>query len=212
MKKEVKITQRSVSNQHIDVTVDDGQTWRFTGIYGEPDWNHKDRTWTDLRNLFSSSNLEPWLLIGDFNVILYDSEKEGGNPRPPRFMQDFRYALIDYRLEDMQYTGDKFTWRRGRIREQHDRSICNKEWSDLFPLAGSINAEMTKSDHRPILVDNEYYVGVESYSSISSMRFEAWWLSEPTVDEMVKKAWDKVRSVERPPIETLAGMHVDLHD
>ena len=44
VKKEVKITQRSVSNQHIDVTVDDGQTWRFTGIYGEPDWNHKDRT------------------------------------------------------------------------------------------------------------------------------------------------------------------------
>ena len=185
--REIKVTQRSVSNQHIDVTIENGQVWRLTGVYGEPDWNHKDRTWSDLRNLYASNNAMPWILLGDFNEILYDSEKEGGNPRPQRFMQNFRDALDDCNLEDFPYIGDRFTWRRGRIRERLDRSVCNREWNDLFPLAGSVNAEMTKSDHRPILLDTEYYVGVEASNSIPIKRFEARWLSEPSVDDIVEE-------------------------
>ena len=37
----------------------------------------------------------PWVIIGDFNEIMYSHEKEGGNPRPQHFMDAFRNALFD---------------------------------------------------------------------------------------------------------------------
>jgi hypothetical protein len=60
----------------------------------------------------------------------------------------------------MPYVGDWSTWRRGRIRERLDRSICSREWNDLFPLS-CFFAGMKKLDHRPILVDSKYYENVQ---------------------------------------------------
>lgn len=36
----------------------------------------------------------PWLVMGDFNEILYNLEKEGGRPRPQRHLQAFHDVLI----------------------------------------------------------------------------------------------------------------------
>jgi hypothetical protein len=57
-KNDVKVIERSVTDRHIDVTIDSGSVWRFTGVYGEPDLRYKEQTWTDLRNLFLSNNSE----------------------------------------------------------------------------------------------------------------------------------------------------------
>jgi hypothetical protein len=56
--------------------------------------------------------------MGDFNEILYSFEKEGGRLRPNKFLLAFQEALINYGLSDLGYTGDKFTWHRGGIREK----------------------------------------------------------------------------------------------
>jgi hypothetical protein len=58
-----------------------------------------------------------------FNGTMYASEKEGGNARPQRCMQMFRYTLNMCNLVDMGYIGDIFTWRRGRMRERLDPSV-----------------------------------------------------------------------------------------
>jgi hypothetical protein len=112
-------------------------------------------------------------------------------------MQDFRDTLEECQLEDMLYIGDRFTWRTGRIRERLDRSLCNREWNALVPFLGSVNGEMTKFDHRPLLVDNEYYEGVHTKNKSSCKRFEARWLSEPTVDEIVQEAWNRAKASNR---------------
>ena len=98
----------------------------------------------------------PWLMVGDFNEILSNNEKEGGNIRPQRCMQQFRDCLFDCNLEDLGFIGDKFTWRRGRIRERLDRAVSNQRWRDMIPLAMVINKDFSRSDHRPISVDCEY--------------------------------------------------------
>jgi endonuclease/exonuclease/phosphatase family metal-dependent hydrolase len=101
----------------------------------------------------------PWLVLGDFNEILFNYEKEGGRPRSLQAMQAFHVALTDCELEDMGYIGDIFTWRRGNLRERLDRGAVNQAWNNLFPNASLINSETTRSDHRPLLVDTEYLVG-----------------------------------------------------
>ena len=101
--------------------------WRFTGFYGHPAWNEKHLSWSDLRTLHSNASY-PWVVLGDFNEIMYSHEKDGGNPRPNAMMQEFRNCLGDCGLYDLGYAGDYFTWRRGEIRERLDRVVCNVEW------------------------------------------------------------------------------------
>jgi hypothetical protein len=55
----------------------------------------------------------PWLVMGDFNEILYNSEKEEGRPRSQRQLQAFHDVLSECELNDMGYSGDLYTWQRG---------------------------------------------------------------------------------------------------
>jgi hypothetical protein len=72
-------TKKSAPN-YIDVRVieDSNKIWQLTGIYGEPRWQEKYKTWDKLRELNSQHNL-PWVVIGDFNEIAFSHETEGGN-------------------------------------------------------------------------------------------------------------------------------------
>jgi hypothetical protein len=99
-KKEVKLTQIFNDPNYIDVSIEESENriWRFTGIYGEFRWARKYKTWERLGNLHSQNNL-PWCVMGDFNEIAYSHEKEGGNPRPQRFMEAFRNSVWSGGLE-----------------------------------------------------------------------------------------------------------------
>lgn len=77
-RKDVLVQVQDVSEYFIDVVINDGKEWRLTGIYGEPVWEQKDRTWEALRSLHVRMNI-PWIVLGDFNEILFHHEKEGGD-------------------------------------------------------------------------------------------------------------------------------------
>jgi endonuclease/exonuclease/phosphatase family metal-dependent hydrolase len=153
-KREISIQQVFSSPKYIDVHIDEGQgrKWRPTGIYGEPRWEDKYKTWDKMRELKHDSTL-PWLILGDFNEIMFSHEKEGGNQRPSAFMQAFRDALMDCDLEDLGFQGEKFTWKRGRIRERLDHVICNGSWVMMYPMARVHHLAYIRSDHLPILLD-----------------------------------------------------------
>jgi hypothetical protein len=135
-KKEVIIQQIFSAPNYIDVRVVEGtnKIWRLTGIYGEPRLQDKYKTWDKLRDLHNQYDL-PWVVIGNFNEICFSHEKDGGNARPPRFMQAFREALDDCGLEDLGFTGDPFTWKCGRMRQRLDRVVATNSWSLMHPGA-----------------------------------------------------------------------------
>jgi hypothetical protein len=209
--KETKIKVMSVTKNYIDVIIEGDTDWRFTGVYGEPSWNQKHITWDALRNLHGQFQM-PWLALGDFNEILFNYEKEGGRPRTQQSMQLFHDALKDCDLEDMGYIGDLFTWRRGNMRERLDRGVVNNSWNDVFPNASLINSETTRSDHRPVLVDTEYLSSTHAITE-APKRFEARWLQEDAVEEMVKAAWEraKARGEEISLKQKVDDVHSELH-
>jgi hypothetical protein len=188
----VRITEKGVTKNYIDVVIEGEFSWRFTGVYGEPSWGQKHITWDALRTLHGQLNL-PWLALGDFKEILFNYEKEGGRPRSQQAMQASHDALKDCELEDMGYLGDLFTWRRGKLRERLDRGVVNDQWNNAFPFASLVNSETTRSDHRPLLVDAEYLSNLHACKEIPR-RFEARWLHEEAVEEMVKAAWDRAKA------------------
>jgi hypothetical protein len=54
------------------ITTDHG-AWRFTGIYGEPWTDFRNKTWEALRYLQAQDDL-PWIYAGDFNEITVQEE------------------------------------------------------------------------------------------------------------------------------------------
>lgn len=210
--KEVVIQQLDVSQYYIDVVVWDVEEWRLTRIYGEPSWDHKDRTWVALRSLKEKSSL-PWMVLGDLNEILYNHEKEGGSARSQRQLQAFEEALADCELGDMGFTGDKVTWQRGKIRERLDRGVSNALWNSLFPNALLVNGETLKSDHRPISVDTDQIGGREMNTTGGPKRFKVRWLKEETVNEIVHSAWARASAQGQVPTLMARANHVhaDLH-
>jgi hypothetical protein len=70
-------------------------------------------------------------------------------------MKNFRDAIEDCNLADFGYTGHKFTWHRGLIRERLDRALTNEGWNSFFGDAVLQNMEYSRSDHRPILMTFE---------------------------------------------------------
>jgi ribosome-binding protein aMBF1 (putative translation factor) len=211
-KKEVVLSLRHKTQNYIDVFIGVGQEniWRFTGFYGEPRWEDKYMSWIRLRELKEVTSM-PWLVMGDLNEVLYSFEKEGGRPRPNQFLIAFQEALADCGLTDLGYSGDKFTWHRGGIRECLDRAIACDAWRSKFADATVENLDYSRSDHRPILLkfgDNP----VREDRVPSVLRFEARWLKEKNFHDIVQEAWNSSGQSNQSDLATrLSVVHKSLH-
>ncbi|XP_074347205.1 uncharacterized protein LOC141686039 [Apium graveolens] len=106
---------RSLSKNHIDldITIQGWQRFRLTGLYGEPDRAKRKKTWQLIRNLSTTSSL-PWVLIGDMNNVLSQTDKKGGRMYPSWLIQGFKEVLEDCNLVDMELLGYPYlgTWAR----------------------------------------------------------------------------------------------------
>ena len=113
----------------------------------------------------------------------------------------------------MGFLGDQFTWQRGRIRVRLDRGLINDSWGALYPHAALQSLSYSHSDHRPLLVDTEYYLP-STGSGNQVKRFEARWLRENSFADLVQETWQKVgtNSNLTSVQAKLDGMHGMFHD
>ncbi|CAH9112360.1 unnamed protein product [Cuscuta epithymum] len=82
--------------------------WRFTGFYGCPERNRRRESWSMLRSLSHQFD-NPWLVAGDFNDTMFDSERRGQLPQPNWLMQGFRDAIRGSGLRNLQFEGYQWT-------------------------------------------------------------------------------------------------------
>lgn len=85
----VKIEILNANNMIIDTYISASNSdnhWYATGFYGSPYHNLKHKTCDTIDMLYNSRKHDSWLIFGDFNMILYSSEKLGGNPSIPLFL------------------------------------------------------------------------------------------------------------------------------
>ena len=87
------IHEQGITKNYIDVVIESGViNWRFTGLYGEPEWSQKGVTWGALHSIRGDGSI-PWLVMGDFNEKNFNGEKEGGRLRTQRQLQAFHDAF-----------------------------------------------------------------------------------------------------------------------
>ncbi|KAH9717651.1 reverse transcriptase domain-containing protein [Citrus sinensis] len=199
---EVHVNISSFSNHHIDAVVqsENGKYWRCTGIYGHPETQQKQHTWTLFRRLASLSDL-PWLCFGDFNEILDPREKNGGQDRNVNMMLSFREAVQVCNLIDVGCKGYPFTWSNRRfsphlVEERLDRFFCSKDWANSFFDSPATNLLTVGFDHCPVLMEVKERVQCESYArkSFPRVHYEDMWSAYNMCKSIVQDEWSNCGS------------------
>lgn len=192
-KEDIPVAVRSYSSNHIDVRIGEDDGWRFTGIYGFPEDNQKWRTWRLLERLATENSMS-WLCVGDYNEILSDAEKSGGNYRRHDRMLDFRSCLDQCGLFDLGYHGHKFTWTNkqsgaNNIQERLDRGVANESWLSRFPRARVSHLARLLSDQCPLWVEWDVEDRRRRRGGAKLFRFETLLLNEVSCGEVVDNSW-----------------------
>lgn len=114
----------------------------------------------------------PWLILGDFNLIVKDEDKNNGNLNHA-MMGRFRRLINDLELHDVLLHGRKFTWSNQQDAPtlvRLDRALCSTDWNHVFPNHLLQSAATDGSDHCPLLLSlNAIKAGKARF------HFEAFW-------------------------------------
>lgn len=162
-----------------------GEPWWLTNVYGPPNREDKPAFLQELCSLRAPC-AGPWLLCGDFNMILRDSDKN--NSRIDRAtMQRFRRAIDSLHLVELFLHGRLYTWSSRRDEptlERIDRCFGSVEWVSIFPSHHLRCLSSDSSDHAPLLL----ILATEPWAP-PHFRFEPFWAKRPDFAEVVQIAW-----------------------
>ncbi|KAM6588352.1 uncharacterized protein LOC133038470 [Cannabis sativa] len=172
----------------------DGPSWHFSGFYGAPSISQRQFTWELLKKLKDTAPLYPWLVMGDFNEVLSQSDKLGGPLRCENQIDAFRDAIDFCELHDLPYNGDRFTWHNNHsqtsnVKERLDYGFTNTFWADSFITQPVSHLDFFGSDHRALL----FSVAIPNVQSQprfkSRFRFEQIWLQEEKCHDIILEQW-----------------------
>lgn len=164
-------------------------SWLISFVHSPTLWNEKEKFWYDLEHSGNSFH-GPWLCLGDFNVVIQQSEKWGGRPVSScSTMNGMRHFLWQTGMLDLGFSSSPFTWTNDRegnglILERLDRGVANGEWRTLFPRTTVTHLTRHASDHSPILLNT---VG-DSDNHPRPFRFESFWAEDARSFDVVKSA------------------------
>lgn len=158
------------TDQHLSIKFkQDGGTQEVvvTSVYAKCDATQRGELWEALQQVAEGNNL-PWLVGGDFNVILNQKEKLWG-------------------LNDMGFSGSKYTWWNGRtgeacIYERLDRVLCNQMLLDILPSCEVTHLIRHGSDHDPLHVECRD----EGQNVKKSFKFLNFWTNHRDVFKVVE--------------------------
>ncbi|KAI3931145.1 hypothetical protein MKX01_029335, partial [Papaver californicum] len=135
----------------------------ITYIYGPNDENEMNNQW-NLLSQWENNIVLPWMIIGDMNLTMYDSERHSQSRDSSSMTKWIRHTIRQLALINLGYTGDQFTWSNHRkepnlVMCRIDRAMVNNLWTSKFGNSRLIHLIDHGSDHRPIMLktDTEAY-------------------------------------------------------
>ncbi|XP_059285583.1 uncharacterized protein LOC132039048 [Lycium ferocissimum] len=135
---------------------EDNKILMTTMVYAKCEALERICLWDNLYNL--SDQIEvPWLVGGDFNVIMNEDEKIGGLLVYPDEYEDFAFCVNSCELFEAPFKGSLFTWWNGRasrdcIIKKLDRMLTNSKLQDWFGHMEVEHLSRIVSDHAPLLL------------------------------------------------------------
>lgn len=161
-------------------------TFRVSFVYAFTNLVKRRTLWENLRVSHSRSAL-PWILMGDFNNVLFAEEKRNGTEVTPYDIKDFSDVCLELGLADANSIGCYFTWSNNHVLEKIDRAMVNGQWDDagLYLLANFLPMGCL-SDHSPCICS----VLAPQRRGKTSFRFYDMWTEHQDYDRLVENAWN----------------------
>ncbi|XP_068344245.1 uncharacterized protein [Pyrus communis] len=146
------------ANFFLEVGICDGEineNWRLFAIYTSTNDNKRKDQWRMLSNRIKAAR-NKCLLIGDFNDIIDDLDKERGNYRSVVSMRNFCDFSVGNKLLDLGFMGYPFTWRNrkdeGPIQQRLDHGLATSGWVDVYLEAKIMHEVLEGSDHAMLIL------------------------------------------------------------
>ncbi|GJR51854.1 RNA-directed DNA polymerase, eukaryota [Tanacetum coccineum] len=178
-------------------------TWRLTGqkflmiaVYAPQDSRDKITLWDFLHHEISKWKGES-IVMGDFNEVRFKSDRFGSN-----FNVNGAYSFNSFisraGLVEVVLGGCRYTWslKNATKMSKLDRFLVSENLLISTPHLNAITLERYLSDHRPILLKENYFdygptpfrffhhwIGMEGFSKL----VEDTWKSSPSTDENAMK-------------------------
>jgi hypothetical protein len=83
-------------------------SWKFIGVYG-PQGELEKRMFIGELKLLRQTTPSAWLIMGDFNLIYQEQDKNNGRVNR-RLMLRFRRAINHLEVKEVQLVGRKYIW------------------------------------------------------------------------------------------------------
>ena len=170
------------------VTTTTGVPWWLLVVYGPQDDADKIAFLQELRDIRAACP-GPWMLCGDFNLILRDEDKSNGNLNR-RMMGRFRRLVNDLALKEIYLNGCRFTWSNEQSPPtlvHLDRVLCTSDWEDAHGECHLRCLASVVSDHCPLLLDC-----APMPTAYRRFHFEDFWLRLDGFQDTVAVAWGSV--------------------
>ncbi|XP_042972740.1 uncharacterized protein LOC122304535 [Carya illinoinensis] len=111
--KNVNVTIVRMSDQFITVKVLEGDlALSITFVYAKCYYGLRRQLWRDLQEDVHSN--DPWMILGDFNVIKNNEEWKGGSPCSRIALEEFNEWINGCGLMDLNYNGNNLSWCNGQ--------------------------------------------------------------------------------------------------
>lgn len=129
----------------------------------------------------------PWLIGGDFNVVVNGEKKIGGLPVDFAEVDDFKSCD----LTQVSFKGSPFTRWNGRagddcMFERMDRILSNSEFLDMFSHIEVEHLPRLGSDHTPLLLSCEFVAA----KTKRPFRFLKFWTEHELFKDVIRMNWD----------------------
>ncbi|XP_042942674.1 uncharacterized protein LOC122276843 [Carya illinoinensis] len=148
----------SMGDQFLTVHINSLNDLCITFVYAKCSYLEHRRLWGSLMDA-NTHNL-PWMVLGDFNIIINDLERRGGRPPLTLAMEEFNGWVDSCGILDMPFRGNSLSWCNGHLgNSRHwarlDRFFLNIAALAVFPDANMEYLARTSSDHAPMAVSLE---------------------------------------------------------
>ena len=180
----------SSTKNYIDTHISyKGRSFHSMFIYGEPEIANRASFWDHISS-FTTNRDTPWMVTGDLNEIVDNSEKSGGPLRAEGSFCTFRNFISQANLFDLKHTGNFFSWRGKRhnhlIHCRLDRTLINSSWSDAYPSGRCHYLDFEGSDHRPTIS----YIDPNQKKGKRLFRYDRRLKEVPEIKIIIEEVWN----------------------
>ncbi|XP_071695720.1 uncharacterized protein [Rutidosis leptorrhynchoides] len=139
-------------------TVVDKSKFFCSFVYASNTCIERRKLWVELDGHKAFAKSYPWVLMGDFNVILKVDEHSAGGSSMTEEMNEFQECVNNIEVEDICSSGFHFTWTKSlknpncETLKKLDRIMANEEFVTNFSRAHALFQPYLISDHSPALL------------------------------------------------------------